>query len=98
MSEEGKPGQERGSEAVRASSHGKVPLGLNRFLGLGITFAASTALFGWIGFEIGTRIGAESLLMILGIFLGGAAGFYNLYIQVVIRPREEKGREEGDEN
>ncbi len=89
MSEEGKPAEERGSEVIRASS---------QFFGHGMTFAASMALFGWIGFEVGTRVGAESLMMILGIFLGGAAGFYNLYVQLVIRPREERGREESDED
>jgi F0F1-type ATP synthase assembly protein I len=89
MSEDGKPGEERGSEVVRASS---------QFLGHGMTFAASVALFGWIGFKIGERIGAESLLMILGMLLGGAAGFYNLYVQVVIRPREEQGSEESDDD
>jgi hypothetical protein len=88
MSEDGKPAEERGSEVVRASSH---------FLGHGMTFAASVALFGWIGFKVGTRFGAESILMLLGILLGGAVGFYNLYIQIVIRPREEQGREENDE-
>ncbi len=89
MSEDGKPGEERGSEVVRASS---------QFLGHGMTFAASVALFGWIGFKIGERIGAESLLMILGMLLGGAAGFYNLYVQGVIRPREEQGGEESDDD
>ncbi len=89
MSEEGKPAEERGSEVIRASA---------QFLGHGMTLAAAVALFGWIGFEVGTRIGAESLMMILGIFLGGAAGFYNLYVQLVIRPREEQGREESGED
>ncbi len=88
MSEEGKPAEEQGSEVVRASS---------QFLGHGMTFAASVALFGWIGFEVGARFGAESLLMLLGMFLGGAAGFYNLYVQIVIRPREEQGPEENEE-
>ena len=89
MSKEGKPAEERGSEVVHASS---------QFLGHGVTFAVSVALFGWVGFKIGTRIGAESLLMILGMLLGGAAGFYNLYAHVVIRPRGEQGRGEGDKN
>ena len=87
MSEEGKPAEDRGGEVVRASS---------QFLGHGMTLAASVGLFGWVGFEVGTRIGAESLLTILGMLLGGAAGFYHLYIQVVVRPRESQGREESD--
>jgi hypothetical protein len=88
MSEDGEPAEEGGSDVVRASS---------QFLGHGITFAASVALFGWIGFKVGARFGAESLLMLLGMLLGGAAGLYNLYVQIVIRPREEQGREESDE-
>ena len=88
MSKEGKPAEERRSEVIRVSS---------QYLSLGMTFAASVALFGWMGFVVGTRVGAGSLLTILGVLLGGAAGSYNLYVQVVIRPREEQGREESDE-
>ena len=87
MSEEGKPAEERDGGVVRASS---------QFLGHGMTLAVSVALFGWVGFKVGARIGAESLLMILGMLFGGAAGFFNLYAQVVIRPREEQGSEESD--
>ena len=89
MSAEGNPGGEGSRDVIRASS---------QFLGHGMTFAASVALFGWVGFKVGTRIGAESLLMLLGMFLGGAVGLYNLYVQVVIRPREEQAREESDED
>ena len=89
MPEEGKPAGEHDREVLNASS---------QFLGHGMTFAASVALFGWIGFKVGEQIGAESLLMLLGMFLGGAAGFYNLYVQLVIRPREERSREESDED
>ena len=88
MSEEGKPAEERRSEVIRVSSE---------YLSLGMTFAASVALFGWIGFMVGARVGAQSLLTILGILFGGAAGFYNLYVQVVVKPRGEQGHEESDE-
>lgn len=89
MSGKGNPGGENGREVVRASSH---------FLGHGMTMAASAALFGWIGFQVGTRVGAEEILTLLGILLGGAAGFYNIYVQLVIRPREERGEQESDED
>ena len=49
-------------------------------------------------FEIGERIGAESLLTLTGMFIGGAAGFYSLYLKLVIRPRLEQGGEENDED
>ena len=89
MSQEGKPAEELRSEVVRASS---------RYLGQGMTFAASVALFGWVGFEVGTRIGAESLLTILGVLFGGAVGFYSLIAQVIKGPREVDGHEESDED
>ena len=89
MSEEGKPTEESRRDVIRVSS---------QFLGFGMTFAASVALFGWIGSKVGTFIGAESPLTILGALLGGAVGFYGLYAQVVIRSREEQGHEEGDKD
>ena len=96
MSEEGKPAEERGREVAHASS--QIFQASSQFLGHGMTLAASVALFGWVGFKVGTRVGAGSLLMILGMLLGGAAGFYNLYVQVVIRPRQEQGHEESDDD
>ena len=62
-----------------------------------MTFAASVALFGWVGFEVGKRIGAESLLTILGILFGGAVGGYSLVGQVMRKPRAEQGHEGSDE-
>jgi hypothetical protein len=88
MSEEGKPAEESRRDVIRVSA---------QFLGSGMTFAASVALFGWIGSKVGTFIGAESPLTILGALLGGAVGFYGLYAQV-IRSREEQGHEEGDKD
>ena len=89
MPEEGKPAEESRRDVIRVSS---------QFLGFGMTFAASVALFGWIGFKVGTFIGAESPLTILGALFGGAVGFYSLYAHVVIRSREEQGHEEGDKD
>jgi hypothetical protein len=89
MSEEGKPAEESRRELIRVSS---------QFLSHGMTFVASVALFGWVGFKVGERIGAESLLTLLGILFGGAVGFYSLYVQVMIRPREEQGHEGSDED
>ena len=82
MPEEGKPAEEFRRDVIRVSS---------QFLGFGMTFSASAALFGWIGFKVGTFIGAESPLTILGALFGGAIGFYSLYAHVVIRSRKEQG-------
>ncbi len=59
-----------------------------------MAIAASVALFGWVGSEIGERVGSQSLFTLFGMLLGGAAGFYSLYVQLVIRPRQEQDREE----
>ena len=88
MSEEGKPADESRRELIRVSS---------QFLGLGMTFAVSVALFGWVGFEVGKRTGAESLLTLLGVLFGGAVGFYSLYTQVVMKSRQEQGQKQGHE-
>jgi len=89
MPEEGKPAEESRRDVIRVSS---------QFLGFGMAFAASVALFGWIGFKVGTFIEAESPLTILGALFGGTVGFYSLYAHVVIRSREEQGHEEGDKD
>jgi len=87
MKRSGNPSGDQGKDVVHASS---------QYMGHGMALAASVALFGWIGSEIGERVGFESLLTLLGIFLGGAAGFYNLYVQLVVRPRQEQDREESE--
>ena len=50
-----------------------------KYLGHGMTFAVSAALFGWIGNKIGIRIGAEALMTTVGVFLGFGGAFYRLY-------------------
>jgi hypothetical protein len=78
------PHEDRKNEVVRASSE---------YLGHGMALAASVALFGWAGSWIGARIGAEAAGTLLGILVGGGAGFYNMYLQLVVRPREERDSE-----
>lgn len=66
-------------EMLRASSH---------FLGFGLTWALSVLLFLGVGAWVDSKIGTAPILMILGAFVGGAAGFYSLYYHIVIEPRE----------
>ena len=89
MSQEGKPAEESRSDVIRVSS---------QFLGYGMTFAASVAFFGWVGFKVGTFIGAESILTILGALFGGAVSWYSLIVKVMMRLREEQDREESDKD
>lgn len=81
-----RPSGDRGNEVARVSSH---------YLGHGMALAASVAVFGWLGSWVGQRVGAESVLTLLGMLFGGAAGFWNMYFQLVIRPRQmaDEGKE-----
>ena len=58
-------------------------------LGHGITIAVSVALFLWLGDLLDQRIGTSPLFAFLGILLGAGGGFYRLYAQLVLIPREE---------
>lgn len=75
-------------EVVRLSSE---------FLGYGLTIAASTLLFGYLGSLAGRKLGAEEVLTLLGGLIGAAAGFYSLYLHVVVRTRETQDEEEESE-
>lgn len=73
------------SEAMRASSE---------YLGHGLAIAASVALFGWLGHLLGGAVGGRSALTLGGMFIGGAAGFYRLYVHLVLLPRSRADEEE----
>jgi F0F1-type ATP synthase assembly protein I len=68
------------SDIQRASADG---------LSHGITIAVSVALFLWLGDLLDQRIGTSPLFAFLGILLGAGGGFYRLYANLVLIPREE---------
>ena len=76
----------------------EVARGSSRFLGHGMSLAVSVAIFGWLGSKVGEWLGLESLLTLIGMLLGGVAGFYNLYVQSVLRPRQDQYCEENDKD
>jgi ATP synthase protein I len=61
-------------------------------LGVGLQFAASILFFLFVGRWLDGRLGTEPWLLLLGVFIGAGAGFYSLYRQLVIRPRERAER------
>jgi F0F1-type ATP synthase assembly protein I len=63
-------------------------------MGHGLTFAFSTLLFLLVGWWLDVRLGTAPLLLILGAFFGGAAGFYNLYHHLVVEPRQAENEED----
>lgn len=69
-------------------------VGVGRYMGHGLTFAFSTLLFLLAGWWLDVRLGTAPLLLILGAFVGGAAGFYNLYYHLVVEPRQPEDEED----
>jgi F0F1-type ATP synthase assembly protein I len=64
-------------------------------LGVGMQFAGSILLFLFAGRWLDGRLGTEPWLMIVGVMIGAAAGFFSMYRQLVIAPqRRQQKREE----
>jgi F0F1-type ATP synthase assembly protein I len=69
----------------------------SRYLGIGMTWALSTALFLYVGTVLDRRLGTDPWLSLIGAFVGAAAGFWYMYWHLVIAPRERDGtRREGE--
>lgn len=66
-----------------------------QYLGHGLTWAASTLLFLWLGTEADQWLDTEPWLALLGAFVGAGAGFYHMYHHLVVVPgqREKERRE-----
>lgn len=62
--------------------------------GHGLTWALSVLFFLMGGWWLDGKLGTTPLLMILGAFVGAAAGFYSLYHQMVLAPRQRRERNE----
>ena len=58
-------------------------------MGYGLTWALSTLLFLYGGWWLDRKMGTVPLFLVLGAFVGAAAGFYSLYRHIVVEPRNE---------
>lgn len=61
-------------------------------MGVGIQFAGSIVVFLLAGRWLDIWLGTTPWLLILGVFVGAGAGFYSMYRQLVIKPRERQER------
>ncbi|MGD2121479.1 MAG: AtpZ/AtpI family protein [Gemmatimonadota bacterium] len=59
-----------------------------QFTGYGLSWALSVLLFLLGGWWLDGKLSTEPLFMILGAFVGGAAGFYSLYRHIVLDSQE----------
>jgi ATP synthase protein I len=64
------------------------------YLGVGFQFGASIVFFLLVGQWLDRRLGTDPWLLLLGVFVGAAAGFYSLYRQLVVVPRERAKRDD----
>lgn len=58
--------------------------------GVGLGFAASILLFFFVGQWLDSKLGTEPWLLILGVFVGLAAGFWSMYRRLVVEPGKKK--------
>lgn len=65
-------------------------------LGVGLQFAASILLFLFAGRWLDEKLGTEPWLLLAGVLVGAVAGFYSLYRQLVVAPRDRRRHEEGE--
>ena len=82
--------EETGAHGTPASQAGEV-------LGVGVQFAASILLFLFLGRWLDGKLGTEPWLLLAGVMIGAVAGFYSLYRQLVIVPRERERRRKEEE-
>jgi F0F1-type ATP synthase assembly protein I len=68
----------------------KTEAAVGRYLHLGLTFAASTLLFLYLGYRLDRRIGTLPVFTLLGTFLGGVGGFLYLYRELTAGERKRK--------
>ena len=62
----------------------------SRYLGVGMTWALSTALFLWLGTLADGWLNTEPIFTLLGAFIGAAAGFYYMYHHLVTMPAQKR--------
>lgn len=63
------------------------------YLGHGLTWAASTLLFLWLGTRADDWLGTEPWLALLGAFVGAGAGFYHMIHHLVVVPGQSRSEE-----
>lgn len=64
------------------------------FAGLGLQFVLAILLFLFAGKWVDARLGTEPVFLIVGTFVGAAAGFYSMYRKVTDATRRDNARRE----
>ena len=77
-------------EPPRKPSRSASLWGMRKRISAGLALALLILLGG--GAWLDSKLSTAPLLMIVGAFVGGVAGFYRLYYHIVIEPRERADR------
>lgn len=81
----------------RKPDSGSTQPGVEAYLGYGLTWAASTLLFLWLGTKADEWLGSEPWLALLGAFVGAGAGFYYMVRHLLVAPPSGgEGKGEGE--
>lgn len=62
------------------------------FASLGLQFAIAIVLFLFVGKWLDGKLGTAPWLLILGVFVGAAGGFYNLYRKLMAEQARDDAR------
>src|SRR6185437_554728 len=84
-----------GEGPVRRPAERAPALSGTEFAGIGLQFALTLVLFAFLGVWLDDRVHSSPWLLLLCVFVGGAAAFYSMYRRVVTAQwRDTQARKE----
>ena len=66
------------------------------FAGIGIQFAAAIVVFLFAGQWLDRRFGTSPVFLMLGVFVGAGAAFYNMYRKLMAAQQEPPKKGDGE--
>ena len=88
MADDLDPSSEREKSHVGGGSSGPSPA---VFAGAGVQFVVAILLFLYIGKWLDAKLGTAPWLLMLGVFVGAAAGFYSFYRRIMAASKRNGG-------
>jgi ATP synthase protein I len=67
-------------------------LSISRYMGVGLQFVIAIVLFLYLGKWVDSRLGTGPAFLIVGVFLGAALSFYNLYRKISAAQKADDAR------
>ena len=79
-----------GDRSPGASHQRGTTLTAGSFAGLGLQFVVTILVFLYLGEWLDRKLGTAPWLLLLGVFIGAAGGFYSLYRALTATQRRER--------